>query len=43
MTIVDDLVPDIDGRAIKIERALDDIDRAHHAGAESARTGEEDL
>jgi hypothetical protein len=30
-------VPDIDRRAIFLERALDDLDRAHNARAESAR------
>jgi hypothetical protein len=30
-------VPHIDGRAEAIEGALDDVHRAHHAGAETAR------
>ena len=35
--VVDDLVPDVDGRAVERQRALDDLDRAFDAGAEAAR------
>jgi hypothetical protein len=40
---VDDLVPDIDRRAIALERQLDDLDRAVDAGAEAARGGDQEL
>jgi hypothetical protein len=33
--VVDDLVPDIDRRAIAFERLLDDLDRPVDPGAES--------
>ena len=39
--IVDDLVADIDRRAIALQRQLDDLDRAVHAGAEPARRGQQ--
>ena len=35
--VVDDLVPDIDRRAVFLERALDDLDRAHDARAKATR------
>ena len=35
--IVNDLMAHIDRRAVLLERALDDLDRAHDAGAKSAR------
>ena len=38
--VVDDLVADIDRRAVVLERQLDDPDRAVDAGAEAARRGE---
>ena len=41
--VVHDLVPHIDRRAVFLQRALDDLDRAHHAGAETARLGQNDL
>jgi hypothetical protein len=37
VTIVDDLMPDIDRGAIEFESALDDVDRPDHAGAKAAR------
>src|SRR5437764_902377 len=37
--VVDDLVADIDGLAILIERLLHDIDGAHDPGTEAARLG----
>jgi hypothetical protein len=33
---LDDLVPHIDRRAILLDRALDDLDRAHDTGAKPA-------
>ena len=36
------LVADIDRRTVLFERAFDDLDRAHDAGAKSARLGEND-
>ncbi len=33
VTVVDDLVPDIDRRAVFLDRALDDLDRAFDSGA----------
>ena len=41
--VVDDLMPDIDGRAEALERQLDDLDRAVDAGAETARGGNQDV
>jgi hypothetical protein len=35
--VVDDLVADIDRRAVLLERQLDDLDRPVDAGAEAAR------
>ena len=37
MAVVDDLVADIDRRAIFFERALDDLDRPFDPGAEASR------
>ena len=39
--VVDDLLADVDRGAALVERALDDLDRALHAGAERARPGEQ--
>jgi hypothetical protein len=39
MLVVDDLVPDIDGRAELLDGALDDLDRPIHTGAEAPRRG----
>ena len=41
--VVDDLVPDIDGWAVFLERTLDDLDGANHAGAKAAWLRENDL
>ena len=41
--VVHDLVAHIDRRAIFLQRALDDLDGAHDAGAKAARLGEYDL
>src|SRR5262249_1703495 len=35
--VVHDLVAHVDGRAVLLQRALHDLDRAHDAGAETAR------
>ena len=43
IAVVDDLVADIDRRADRLQRQLDDLDGAHHAGAEAARRAEQDL
>ena len=43
MLVVHDLVPDIDRRAVFLQRALDDLDGAHDTGAEAARLREDDL
>ena len=40
--VVHDLVTDIDRRPVFLERALDDLDRPLHAGAEPARLGQND-
>jgi hypothetical protein len=34
---VDDLVKDVNGRAVHLERALGDLDRTRHTCAEPAR------
>jgi hypothetical protein len=39
--VVDDLVQHVHGRAVEFERALDDVDGAHHAGAEAAGFGKD--
>ena len=38
--VVHDLVTHIDRRAEFLQRPFDDLDGAHHAGAEAARLGE---
>ena len=38
--VMDDLMPHIDRRAVFLQRALDDVDRPHDAGAEAARLGQ---
>ena len=43
MAVVDDLVADVDGRAVDVEDTVDDLDRVGHPGAETARTGHQDL
>jgi hypothetical protein len=40
---VNDLVADVDRRAVFLERALDNLDRAHDACAEAARLRQNDL
>ena len=40
--VVDDLVPDVDGRAVPLEQLLDDVDRADDAGAEAPWAGDQD-
>ena len=40
--VVDDLVAHVDRRAVDLERPLDHVDRAHDAGAEAARSAEND-
>ena len=42
VAVVDDLVADIDRRAVLAQRLLDDLDGALDAGAEAARAGEQD-
>ena len=42
MLVVDDLVPHVHRRAVDLERLLDRVDRAHDAGAETARRAEND-
>ena len=41
--VVDDLLADVDGRAVQVERALDRLDRPLDAGAIAARRSEENL
>src|SRR5207247_8898453 len=43
VVVVDDLVADVDGRAVLFEQDLDDLDRAVDPGAEGARSREQDL
>src|SRR4029079_13824942 len=43
VAVVHDLVAHIDGRPVLLERALDDLDRAHDAGAETAGLGQNDF
>src|SRR5579884_1658234 len=38
MAVVNDLLADVNRRAVKIEHNLHDIDSAHHARAKTART-----
>ena len=40
VAVVHDLVADIDRRAVFLERALDDLDRAFDPGAEASRLGQ---
>ena len=42
VVVVDDLVPHVDRRAVLLEQALDDLDRAVDSGAERPRGGEQD-
>ena len=41
--VVDDLVPDVDGRAVALQRPLHGLDGPLDAGAEAARLGEQDF
>src|SRR6185295_15085180 len=41
--VVDDLLADVDRRAVQLERALDRLHRPVHARAVAARSGEEQL
>ena len=41
--VVDDFVPDVDGRAVLFQRQFDDADRAVDACAKSARGGDDDV
>src|SRR4029077_858511 len=41
--IVDDLVIDVDRRAVKLNRQIERVDRHVDAGAEAPRAGKEDL
>src|SRR4029079_18977236 len=43
IAVVHDFMAHIDRRAERLERALDDLDRAVDAGTESARIGEQDV
>jgi len=43
VAVVHDLVPHVDGRAVDLERHVDDVDGAVDAGAESTRRGEPEL
>jgi hypothetical protein len=43
MTVVDDLVADVDRGTVFHQRPLDDIDSAHHAGTETARLRKDNL
>src|SRR5690606_13704814 len=43
IAVMHDLVPDIDRRAIFLQREFDDADRAIDAGAETARRGDQNL
>ena len=42
VVVVDDVVADVDRRPVLLEQPLDDLDRAVDAGAERARSGEQD-
>ena len=42
VAVVDDLVADVDRRAVLLQRPLDDLDRPLHAGAETAGLGQDD-
>ncbi len=41
VVVVDDLVPNVDGRPVRLEQPLDDLDRAVDARAERPRGGKE--
>ncbi len=41
--VVHDLVTHVDRRAVLLQRALDDLDRTHHAGAKAAGLGQDNL
>ncbi len=41
--VVDDLMPDIDRRAMLLEREFDDADGAIHPGTEAARGGDQQV
>ena len=43
VAVVDDLVAHVDRRAVEGQRLLDDLDGALDPGAETARTGQQDL
>lgn len=43
VAVVDDLVAHVDRRAMQLERALDDVDGAIHAGTEATRLRQQDL
>jgi len=43
VAVVDDLLADVHGPIDDLERLFDDVDRAHHAGAEAPQTGDEEL
>ena len=43
IAVVDDLVADIDRRAVQRQRPLDDLDGPDHAGAEPARRAQQDF
>ena len=43
MEVVDDLLADVDGRAVQLERPLDGLDRPLDAGAVAARRSEKHL
>src|SRR6185369_4453394 len=41
--VVDDLLPDVDGRRAHLQRQLDDVDGAVHSGAEPPGPGQHDV
>jgi hypothetical protein len=41
--VVHDLVAHVDGGPVFLQRALDDLDRAHDAGAKSPRLSQDDF
>ena len=43
VAVVDDFVTDVDGGAVAVESELDDLNRAHDAGAKSSRSAEYDF
>ncbi len=42
MAVVNDLVPDVDGRAVLQQRAIDNLDRSHNARTKAAGLGKND-